>query len=686
MCPSASVMTPLKKNVASYLASLKSHVASSKSSVETELSCPAPPTKPFNLEGSMYGNPTLSLDKDEIRVLRLHPATNWDDQIECSLITLSLSDPERPQYQALSYVWGDPQITLPIKVNGLHFEGTKNLIDALRALRFQGQERIIWIDAICINQKDIQERNQQVKKMADIYRNSSATVAWLGSSAKESDKRPPEPLYDAIEDRSITDTDLAVLTHEARNVWPNLPEDHPLLQGPFVQWKFAEMDLSLTDSFRTFRVMASQHFNILREFNQPGWAMESYLAVSQELRIIMKCLEPICNVPWWSRVWTAQETILPKTLYFMSGPYTLSFRVLDQACSACANREVVYTALENSSHSFDLDLSLLRNYIGNMASVNRFRALLHNGQDSLGLDIRWQSRNSQQLCLRELFGSFSVRLATDPKDKVFGVLGLASPTLRDEIIQPDYNLTTSQVYQLAVVLAIKASKHFDIVPVISSSRALNLNLETDDSVIPSWLPNWETSEREQTDGFSEITITREWAESLMKPKGNWIQSKDDAGYEGPLKLYSDGVLEIQGARIARITNIAKPGQEKGWNATIGEGKDNLPEIPTSNHNTTDDYSTPKATMRLTKTVQEGDEVFFLQGCEYLVILRPHKYKVGSLNTWPRSYRNGVLDPKSRPSKFPCYSWVCMEVQRYLNRSHSQFKQWERVPLQRIFLQ
>lgn len=148
-------------------------------------------TTPCDPESSMYENLTLSRDKDEIRVVRLHPATNWDDQIECSLMTLSLSDPERPQYQALSYVWGDARMTLPIKVNGLHFEGTKNFVDALRALRFRGQQRIMWIDAICINQQDTQERNQQVKKMAEIYRNSSATVAWLGSSAKESDKRPP---------------------------------------------------------------------------------------------------------------------------------------------------------------------------------------------------------------------------------------------------------------------------------------------------------------------------------------------------------------------------------------------------------------------------------------------------------------------------------------------------------------
>lgn len=432
--------------------------------------------------------------------------------------------------------------------------------------------------------------------------------------------------------------------------------------------------------------MSSRHFHILRDFNQPGWTMESYLAVSQELRTILRCLEPICNAPWWYRIWTAQETILPRNLYFMSGPYMVSFRVFDQACSACANREVVYTALENSSQGFDIDLSLLRRFISNMASINRFRALFHNDQDSVGLDIRWRSRNSQQLCLRELFTSFSVRLATDPRDKVFGVLGLASQTLRDEIIQPDYNLTKSQVYQLAVISAIKASKHFDIVPIVSSSRALNLDLENDGSVIPSWLPNLETSESLQTDASFEISVTREWAESLTKPKGNWIQSKDDAGYEGPLQLYSDGVLEIQGAKIAKITKIAQSGQEKGQNVTRGESNGNPAEIPDPNHNTTDHYSNPQNTMRLPKTVQEGDEVFFLQGCEYLVILRPHEYKIGSLSIWPEDYKDTVVVPESRAPTFTCYSWVCMEVQQYLNRSHNQLEQWERVPLQRIFLQ
>ncbi|KAH8689722.1 heterokaryon incompatibility protein-domain-containing protein, partial [Phaeosphaeriaceae sp. PMI808] len=214
--------------------------------------------------------------KDEIRVVGLRPALHWDDQIECSLTTLSLSDPDRPQYQALSYVWGDSRVTLPIKVNGFHFEGTKNLVDALHALRLQDKERLIWIDAICINQGDIQERNQQVKKMADIYRKSSATVAWLGPSTEKSEQRPPE-------------------------------------------------------SFRSFRVMSSKYFHIVREFNQPGWNLDNYRVICQELPTVLRCLEATCNVPWWYRIWTAQETILPRKLFFMSGPYTVSYRVFDQA-------------------------------------------------------------------------------------------------------------------------------------------------------------------------------------------------------------------------------------------------------------------------------------------------------------------------------------------------------------------
>ena len=76
------------------------------------------------------------------------------------------------EYVALSYVWGDPNKTREIFVNGKSVQVTKNLESALRILRDKLPVRLgvrLWVDALCINQKDVKERNAQVQRMLDIY-------------------------------------------------------------------------------------------------------------------------------------------------------------------------------------------------------------------------------------------------------------------------------------------------------------------------------------------------------------------------------------------------------------------------------------------------------------------------------------------------------------------------------------
>jgi Heterokaryon incompatibility protein (HET) len=95
-----------------------------------------------------------------------------------------------PHYIALSYVWGDPTITRSgVIVNGIDYQVTSNLETALRHLRAQsgGAPRTCWVDAICINQQDVGERNRQVAIMQSIFSNASKVVAWLGTSTASSE-------------------------------------------------------------------------------------------------------------------------------------------------------------------------------------------------------------------------------------------------------------------------------------------------------------------------------------------------------------------------------------------------------------------------------------------------------------------------------------------------------------------
>lgn len=87
-----------------------------------------------------------------------------------------------PTYEALSYTWGDPKDTEPITVNNQTMRVTKNLNIALLALRKENEDRMMWIDALCIDQTNLQGRDEQINRMLAIYQRATRTIAWLGES------------------------------------------------------------------------------------------------------------------------------------------------------------------------------------------------------------------------------------------------------------------------------------------------------------------------------------------------------------------------------------------------------------------------------------------------------------------------------------------------------------------------
>jgi hypothetical protein len=120
------------------------------------------------------------------RLLDLHPGDEGD-RIKCTLrqgIRTANVRWRRMYYSALSYTWGDEPAEVPITVNESTFFVTPNLAAALDGLRnnarFGGKSRTLWIDAICINQADVNERNHQVIQMQEIYSGAQEVIVWLG--------------------------------------------------------------------------------------------------------------------------------------------------------------------------------------------------------------------------------------------------------------------------------------------------------------------------------------------------------------------------------------------------------------------------------------------------------------------------------------------------------------------------
>lgn len=133
----------------------------------------------------------LPENKSEIRVLALLPGA-YHETVQCVLKHADFED--CLEYVALSYVWGNPSITEPIRLGYehrepyetlCHFEVTKNLVAALRNIRKITSTQILWVDAICINQENDQERSVQVQKMGRIYSAASKVIVWLGNLVTE---------------------------------------------------------------------------------------------------------------------------------------------------------------------------------------------------------------------------------------------------------------------------------------------------------------------------------------------------------------------------------------------------------------------------------------------------------------------------------------------------------------------
>jgi Heterokaryon incompatibility protein (HET) len=120
--------------------------------------------------------------QDHFRLLYLEHGDK-DSAIHCRLATFELQS--APAYEALSYTWGEAVLSHEITCNGSSLQVTSNLHDALQYLRPIDGERIMWIDAVCINQTNPQERTAQVGIMKNIYSKSDHVVIWLGKDTDD---------------------------------------------------------------------------------------------------------------------------------------------------------------------------------------------------------------------------------------------------------------------------------------------------------------------------------------------------------------------------------------------------------------------------------------------------------------------------------------------------------------------
>ncbi|KAF2430665.1 hypothetical protein EJ08DRAFT_571949, partial [Tothia fuscella] len=265
--------------------------------------------------GHAFQYPPLPAGVDGIRIIRIEPG-EFSDRVVCTLTSVAFG--AKPKYVALSYTWHDPYTdnaklpTLPeesssshrsvdstkeqgpdISSNGLShqirreqwkpeskfavpsrneippitlnnhaFQISHNLYLALLHLRSSTVELNLWVDAICINQTDIDERNAQVAIMSFIYMRATKVIGWLG-----------------IKEYS----------------------EHPgLFRKMAIEWKAGQTQHSAAS--------LSQEGKLRRSL-EPDQGTFAWIAKSS----------------YWTRLWIVQEICIPRALAFVLGSYIWTF-------------------------------------------------------------------------------------------------------------------------------------------------------------------------------------------------------------------------------------------------------------------------------------------------------------------------------------------------------------------------
>ena len=359
----------------------------------------------------------LHEDAREIRLMTLARGKP-DDEIQATLSIISLN--KLPEYEALSYVWGDTVRTKPIKLDGQSFEVTENLEAALRRLRALDQDRILWIDAICVNQIDLPERNSQVHLMRDVYSKCARCVIWLGE------------------------------------------EDEMTAEGV----RFLEF--AATDS----------HLREWPRFTEMVGVDESQEAITRSVQEVLKkdpkCFEPFIRLimrPWWYRMWTIQEFVLPKVLLMVCGSFIIEWdvivraqdRLLTHYDSCCSHH---YGALNDRSMAFAV-------FWTETIVLQLFRR-------------EWLKNELQEYDLIDFLRSFRGRSTSDPRDKVYGILGLLSPHHHTGIV-PSYEADIRAAYLQTVESYIQKTETLNVLGHVED-REDSQNIYD----LPSWAPDVRT--------------------------------------------------------------------------------------------------------------------------------------------------------------------------------------------------
>ncbi|KAH6662496.1 heterokaryon incompatibility protein-domain-containing protein [Halenospora varia] len=442
------------------------------------------------------------LHVNAIRILNVHPGLSYET-ISCSLEVHDLNN--CPPFEALSYVWGDPNPLAEITCDGFPIFVTPNLNDALHRIRqpFATKPRKVWVDAICINQNDLFERSSQVMLMKDIYSRSSRVLIWLGE------------LNFPTDDFQL----LANMVEEMANIVrgkasaESAPDQHQIAK-------------TLSNADQKATAASNNKIKSWVEHAGPSWKIFTQLLSSM----------------WFTRVWILQEFARASQTTFFFGPHPLPSFSLFLACAYLRRKRYDILALD----------------------------IQHIQRAVRVYNLRFENHFLPQIETVTIFH------ATDPRDKIFAVLGLPSmEESRDfdarSLLRPDYTKPVWSIYGNVVRHFLSMPRERPILdllpehkkniggqafgegvldvlrPVVNCELRRPWEKDVGTAEFPSWIPRWDYH-----------------CDSCHHPPGLWgVDPKhlcSPAGtrpivYAKPRNEEEEKSLKLKGAKLTSISII-----------------------------------------------------------------------------------------------------------------------------------
>ena len=312
-------------------------------------------------------------------------------------------------YMALSYTLGDPSVSCEVVVNDHVMLVTRNVEACLRVLRgkpYVARGWQFWIDAICINQRDIVERANEVKRMRDIYTKAWTPLVWLGDEGDES--------------------------NGALELIKSLAKNYHSHNGALALTQALSRDAKAFGSGR------------------------------------LRALYQLITRRYWRRAWILQEAALGRsTTPVLCGQQTLRWMDISRAFWVLNKTdEVINTYIKNEldEAGIEFDIAIWAN-------------LYTVGEIQLLQDVQIGHRRTN---LYRLLNLGRTVFCTDPRDKIYGFLGLMDESLASLII-PDYTDPLLKVYRDFVKATVQATGSLDVI---------RHRFPSENACFPSWVPDW----------------------------------------------------------------------------------------------------------------------------------------------------------------------------------------------------